>query len=394
MTLRSDFTSTHSITDGDPADASEHIVVGNRFQAELNEDTKLGMGRVWVAYRGVDVLTGEAVAVKVRKPVQDSHRAAAAEGMRREVRTLQQLHSPGSPPSDPRLRCAAAAGADPADLFVQLKGCTKDGEGRPGVDPESGQIAIVLQLGHYTLRDFLKERAVSGEQLARNEIAFISRCLLTAVAAMQARGLAHFDLKPRNLMYFGDGRWKIIDFEGCARLGAVQSMQGIPITPLYCPPEWARARIRTNATGEHEEGLVGWRHDGWSIAITILELVTLKGVMRDVVAHSMSEAKQAKQDGGEPTQRTDDEARQRSDGQPKPKNEGKVGFVRWLATVEHMQLPPKVAAHPQSVFFSRLSAALLTCDAAEAKTVAEVLEGHVLDELEDGLADAKRIFWL
>lgn len=105
-----------------------------------------------------------------------------------------------------------------------------------------------------------------AERIARGPVPFadaleIAVGIARGLAAAHARGIAHRDLTPRNVMLDAEGRVKILDF-GLARAVGRKAHGVTAGTPAYMPPEQLR--------GE-ETGPSG---DVWSLGVTLYELFT------------------------------------------------------------------------------------------------------------------------
>ena len=63
--------------------------------------------------------------------------------------------------------------------------------------------------------------------------------IVAGVGTIHSFNVVHTDLKPQNIMLNGhDMQWKVIDF-GTSRMARDDDVNGV--TPMYCPPELARA---------------------------------------------------------------------------------------------------------------------------------------------------------
>eukprot|EP00927_Polykrikos_kofoidii_P072293 TRINITY_DN6842_c0_g1_i1.p1 TRINITY_DN6842_c0_g1~~TRINITY_DN6842_c0_g1_i1.p1 ORF type:complete len:943 (-),score=217.31 TRINITY_DN6842_c0_g1_i1:421-3249(-) len=169
-------------------------------------------------------------------------------------------------------------------LFVQLldysreiqpaKDSTEEEEMEevPGPDKD-GVMYVVLELADFTLHDFLEHRVYFGPTLSLPEVTQIFRQLAQIVTALHARNFVHADLKPRNVMHFPSGRWKLIDMDGMVSPGRIAAEE-ICYTPLYCAPELAAQRMN-----EETELQVSRHWDVWSLGMSVCELVTLTPVL-------------------------------------------------------------------------------------------------------------------
>ncbi len=183
---------------------ADPILLYQRFRLE-HSAARGGMG---VVHRGTDLLTGEAVAVKVVTLAERSQAARFA-----------------------REACALARLSHPAIVRYVAH----------GVGPEPSQAFLVMEwIDGPTLRDRLADGPLTIEDAARCTIA-----LARALSAAHTAGLVHRDLKPGNVMLAGGApeRAKLIDF-GVARAAEATdevTLKGAVIgTAGYMAPEQAR----------------------------------------------------------------------------------------------------------------------------------------------------------
>merc|ERR1711972_1185514 len=90
-------------------------------------------------------------------------------------------------------------------------------------------------------KQYIKSHRDALKPLSREKVRSITRSVLLTVAGLHAKGFIHLDLKPANLMMFG-GRWKLIDVDGCVRIGENISLgdTSLSFSACYCAPEWAK----------------------------------------------------------------------------------------------------------------------------------------------------------
>jgi serine/threonine protein kinase len=101
----------------------------------------------------------------------------------------------------------------------------------------------------------LDEHVEEHGALSPVETALLGVQLLSAAGALHARGLAHLDLKPANVMIFG-GRPIVIDFGSAREIGAPQP-SGRPIGTLgYAAPEQEECRPISSTMDVYGIGMI------------------------------------------------------------------------------------------------------------------------------------------
>lgn len=154
---------------------------------------------------------------------------------------------------DPRARLRLVDEARAASMLDHPNICTIYGV----EDTPEGETFIAM--AHYA-GETLAERLARGPVPYAEALA-IAEAITRGLAAAHARGVAHRDLTPRNVMLDAEGRVKILDF-GLARAVGRKAHGVTAGTPAYMPPEQLR--------GE-ETGPSG---DVWSLGVTLYELFT------------------------------------------------------------------------------------------------------------------------
>ncbi|KAM3191735.1 hypothetical protein ACQJBY_069160 [Aegilops geniculata] len=91
-----------------------------------------------------------------------------------------------------------------------------------------------------------------------------ARDILLGLAHVHAAGVAHCDVKGRNVLIGSDGRALIADF-GCARIAGEERQRPTGGTPMFMAPEAAR--------GEEQ----GPAADIWAVGCTVIEMATGAG---------------------------------------------------------------------------------------------------------------------
>merc|ERR1719337_700360 len=134
---------------------------------------------------------------------------------------------------------------------------------------------VVTELGDHSLRDYIHARRLKDQLSSPGSVRKLVRSVVMATAALHAKGYVHLDLKPENMMIFG-GRLKIIDVDGCVRIGTAISLQdsSSSFSPCYCAPELARLLL----SGGEPTIVASPSLDSWSIGLIACECVTLNTV--------------------------------------------------------------------------------------------------------------------
>ncbi len=165
-------------------------------------EARLADGPFANVYRAYDTIEGIRVALKIPHPHLTDEQFL--EDFRREVRLSAALDHPNILP----LKNAG---------FID------------------GHFVIVMPLGDQTLADRLRRRMGLRTALDLAEQA------LAAVAHAHARRIIHCDIKPENLLLFGDGRLRLTDF-GIARMALRTQEASGSGTVGYVAPEQAMGR--------------------------------------------------------------------------------------------------------------------------------------------------------
>lgn len=322
-------------------DIGEVREVMGRYAMCMTKDNLLGEGSFSICRRGTDLVTGEAVAIKMYK-VQQGGVDCTFDEMHakfvRQVSVLQKLQD--------RQNCVAVP--KPEKFFVQLLDYSRDETGSPGPDPCDGTMYVVTELAEQSLKDYLCTQRARGQTLSREAVRRLARSVVAAAAALHAKGYVHLDLKPENIMIF-NGRLKIIDVEGCVKIGSSVSLQdtSCSFSPCYCAPEWARFL----QAGPQSEIVVRPGLDAWSVGLILCECVTLSAVMRPAFSHFLKCAGST--------------------------SEAHSAFVCWLASLETAPVPECVEKFDVELG-EFLSQGLLECNPDLRLTPAECLSSQYL----------------
>jgi serine/threonine protein kinase len=127
--------------------------------------------------------------------------------------------------------------------------------------PQLSSPLIVMEQLDKSLNDFVRSK-----QLEVQAIKLILSHIISGVEYLHAANLVHCDLKPANIMLSSaDIQWKIIDF-GNSKTALADDVNGL--TPMYCPPEVARAVLDNRPIKAHPS------IDLWQIGVVIYYMFT------------------------------------------------------------------------------------------------------------------------
>ncbi|MDA8019205.1 MAG: protein kinase [Thermoanaerobaculia bacterium] len=168
---------------------------------------RLGRGAMGTVYRGYDPRLGREVALKTIRldPTSDEdRRTELLERLRNEAVTIARLSHPN-----------VVAVYDMGDT------------------PDTAYIAMELVDG-MSLSDYLKIRGSMPVQ----DLVPVAREIASGLAQSHARGVAHRDVKPGNVLLGRDGAVKVSDFGLAAVVSSVvEDTTELSGTPGYVPPE-------------------------------------------------------------------------------------------------------------------------------------------------------------
>jgi serine/threonine protein kinase len=221
--------------------------LGGRYQLQR----RLGRGGVAVVHEGLDLWTGQRVALKVLYQETPLHVAR----LLLEAEVLRRLEHPH---------------------IVRLLDS--------GTEEERQVPFLVLERATTSLATVLREQG----PLPAVRVAGLAVQILSALSAVHAQGIVHRDLKPGNLLLADDGRVMLADFgvaqvPGCG-LDFPQRAVG---SPSYMAPEQRR--------GER----VGPRADLYALGCTLRKLATCPDALGPILERAMQPAPAARYDSAE-----------------------------------------------------------------------------------------------
>lgn len=337
-------------------DKSTWNVMG-KYTMNMGKDDMMGEGTSSICRKGTNNKSNEQVAIKVYKSKKEGqkHEDVKMLKFKRQIQVLTDLQEPFVVPADTRYWNEQLAHAKPAKLFMSLLDYSKDSTGEPGADPTDGILYVVTELAQYSLKDYLALRRDQCRPLPKDSVRHITKAIIQIMAGLHAKGLVHIDFKPENVMMF-NGRLKLIDVDGCVKVGDSVSIQdsSISFSPCYCAPEWAKFLIEDSEA----RICVSPALDVWSVGMTICELVTLDAVLKPMYANFLRNGHSHREAG--------------------------FLFMDWLSSIKKAPLPKSVEKF-DSEFTELLVNWLLVCDPAKRKTCAQsLLNPYVVSASKEG----------
>lgn len=337
---------------GRDADPEKPIVMG-KYRMSMAKGDLLGEGSSSICRKGIDLETGQEVAIKVYKTATKSVNSSEEirlQKFKRQIQVLKMLQEPFVQPKDETLWHADLAKASPSKLFMMLVDYSKDAKGEPAADTNDGVMYVITEVAQYSLKDYFALKREKNKPLSRESIKACARAIILVVAGLHAKGLVHLDLKPENLMMF-NGRLKLIDVDGCVPIDSEVSINdsSISFSPCYCAPEWARFLI-----DEAENKIIARPHlDVWSIGITLCELVTLDAILKPMYGNFLRNGHSHREAG--------------------------FLFMDWLGHITRAPVPKSIERFDKD-FHKLIVEGLLVCDHLKRKSLAQCLSDPYIYE--------------
>lgn len=308
------------------------------YRMDTSETGVLGEGTFCICRRGRALVTGKDVAVRTYKAGVNDMTLTLFKQL---VAVLQELHRPFERPVDPKLWAKALEGVQPEDLFMRLIDYSTDAVGQPGPSAVKGEIFAITEIAQHGLKDYIDRKRMHSMPPSKETVRDIAVSIVRVVAGLHAKGFVHLDLKPENFMFF-DGRLKLIDVDGCVKLGTdIFRDSVVNFDPCYCAPEWACFLSEGEPSIVATPGL-----DSWSVGCTLCELVTLEAMMKPAFTKCLTSGPD--------------------------KRRGSLLFMEWLGQLEKAPVPRKVERFDTELL-QLIRQCLLVCDQDERRTCAESL---------------------
>ena len=163
---------------------SNALLIANRFNIQDIQSDRLGQGAMGDVYRGIDLETGETVAIKVLKPDLVANDPELVERFNRECQALRQLNHP--------------------NIVKMLAAVT---EKNPATGAEV-QFLVMEYVSGGSLQDILNQQP----RLPVQRVLQIGLELADALSRAHHLNIIHRDLKPANVLLAQDGTPRLSDF--------------------------------------------------------------------------------------------------------------------------------------------------------------------------------------
>lgn len=207
-------------------------LIGKRLDGRYQIESLVGMGGMANVYRGTDVKTGNAIAVKVLKE-EFLDNEELVRRFKNESKAISILDHPNI--------------VKVYDVSVT----------------DRLQYIVMEYVDGITLKEYLKQR---GGALTWKETVHFATQVLSALQHAHSKGIIHRDVKPQNIMLLANGSIKMMDF-GIARFSRAQS-QTVSDKAIgsvhYISPEQAKGD-KTDA-----------RTDIYSVGVMLYEMLSGK----------------------------------------------------------------------------------------------------------------------
>jgi hypothetical protein len=206
------------------APPSSGALVGHVID-NIRIESVLGSGRTAFVYRGTDLVLQRPVALKV---LRSPSAAAAFDELLVEARQLAKLTHPNL-----------------LKIYQVMR--------------HEGQSCLVLELAD---AGPLSQRTNGDHRPVWPDVLRWCSAAARGLASAHAQGIVHCDVKPSNLLLFGDGRCVVADFGLSRHAQPDEATLGFVGTPLYASPEVIRRAPPSPAS------------DQYSLAATVWHLLT------------------------------------------------------------------------------------------------------------------------
>jgi serine/threonine protein kinase len=169
--------------------------------------------------------------------------------------TVWRAHRPGAPPLRVALKIPSLHGREALRAEIDALSCVRHRNVveliEAGTDDAGGPWAALAWVHGETLADVLERDGALPHAVALE--LFVQ--LVEALAHLHARGIAHCDVKPANVMVTRDERVVLIDFGAARRVGETVPHRIAGSAP-WAPPEWATGAADLERWDVYSAGVV------------------------------------------------------------------------------------------------------------------------------------------
>ncbi|CAJ1354912.1 unnamed protein product [Effrenium voratum] len=177
---------------GKDADPERPTVMG-KYRMSMVKSDLLGEGSSSICRKGVDLETGQEVAIKVYKMASkavNSSEEVRLQKFKRQIQVLKMLQEPFVAPKDETLWHPDLAKATPSKLFMMLVDYSKDEKGEPAPDPHDGVMYVITEVAQYSLKAALSlPRLVPRRPAMRKEAFFEAEAAETMLCTFDSADL-------------------------------------------------------------------------------------------------------------------------------------------------------------------------------------------------------------
>eukprot|EP01063_Lacrimia_lanifica_P020513 TRINITY_DN2780_c1_g1_i1.p3 TRINITY_DN2780_c1_g1~~TRINITY_DN2780_c1_g1_i1.p3 ORF type:complete len:309 (+),score=63.31 TRINITY_DN2780_c1_g1_i1:549-1475(+) len=261
------------------------------------------------------------------------------------------------------------AGPSPGELFVQLWEHTS-------LASTKRECFCILELGEFTLHDLIGRcQDLEAEGKPHNlrsgdEIVRVLGHVLRALRYLHSQLFLHGDLKPANIMWFGES-WKLIDLDGLLTSSQLLDMRDAEFyTAIYAAPELAGA-VAKEALLRVSRGL-----DVWATGVIALEMDRLAPLLWDKYEACCNGGRTGSANTGGAGTGNGSSSSSSSEGY-----EGFIEFMTWLSEDPDPVPAPSPARVASPDLLRLIATEMATPDAESRSTPAELLRNPVVAEV-------------
>lgn len=224
---------THEASQQVPAPPTQCVAQPKHKAPKVNIGNKelIGSGSFGNVYKALDMDTMRTVAVKEVQLITDESRELKKQihALEREIRVMQKLDHPH---------------------IVKYLGATRDG---------SKLLIFMEYIGGGTIASYIRQYGLAPQQAA-----FFTKQVVSGLAYLHSKNIAHRDLKGDNLFVDTLGRVKVGDFGTSKELQTIRMTNSVAGTPYFMAPEVVTCQGH------------GIEADVWSVGCCVIQMLTGK----------------------------------------------------------------------------------------------------------------------